>query len=397
MKKKRIQNPTQVTPARRLLADRYVQLLNNPITTINMDLIEIDEIDKLLKEFDTLPKTIKQSTYLELCKYPYNRFEEICSRLLCFYLSPTKEHGFKDLFLRSLLEILNPTKEIQYRFDSIKIIPEENAEGKRLDILIQSDAFVIGIENKITAGLYNPLDIYKNRIALYHENIFCILLSLKPISSKDELNLLKANNFKNLTYSEFFGRIKYNLGNYINECNSKYLIFLTDFIQTIENMNGQNILNPLLSNFFYDNSERIENLIDLFNEYNRRTTTIINERITCILENISEITKVTWSLWEGFYLYYKFNGNKPAIGIEAYFESSKENVLDKFIITITTWTLKDWNYYEKIILTKFPTKKLEKDDNRAVLYMDTISNNDEGLILKTLETIYDYLFDLTRD
>ena len=364
-----------------------------------MILTDIDEIDELLKEFDILPKTIKQPTYLELCKYPYNRFEEICSRLLCYYLSPTKEHGFKDLFLRSLLEILSPSNEIHYRFDGLNIISEENADGKRLDILIQADNnFVIGIENKITAALYNPLDIYKTRIDLYSGQKFCVVLTLRPISSREELTLLKNNGFVNLTYSDYFRRIKLNLGNYINDGNSKYLIFMTDFIQTIENMNGHNILNPQLSDFFYDNSSRIESVIELYNEFNRRITAIQNDRIAAIKEKISEVTKATWDDWEGWDLVYAtFNTNKPKIGIEASFDSTKGNALGKFNIYITTWNLQDWNYYEKDILTKFPTKKLEKLDNRAKLYMDTILDNDEDLILKTLTTIYDYLYGLTRE
>jgi hypothetical protein len=357
----------------------------------------LTDIGELLKEFDTLPRTIKQPTYLELCKYPYNRFEEVCSRLLCYYLSPTKEHGFKDLFLRSLLEVLEPNNVIHYRFDSINIIAEENAEGKRLDILIQSDNnFVIGIENKITACLYNPLENYKNRIDLYSGQKYCVALTLRTITSKNELTLLKNNNFINLTYSEYFGRIKLNLGNYINDGNSKYLVFMTDFIQTIENMNEKKVLNPQLSNFFYDNSTRIEKLIELYNEFNRSTTNIKIDRIAAIKEKISEITDVTWKDYEGWDLYYAdFNPDKPKIGIEAYFESTKENVLGKFHITITTWSLSDWNYYEKEILTSFPYKKLEKVDNRASLFIETISNNDEYLILETLKETFDFLKDLT--
>jgi hypothetical protein len=364
-----------------------------------MILNNIDEIDELLKEFDTLPKIIKQPTYLELCKYPYNRFEEICSRLLSYYLSPTKEHGFKDLFLRSLLEILQASKEIYYRFDGVNIILEENAEGKRLDILIQADNnFVIGIENKITASLYNPLEIYKTRIDLYSGQKFCVVLTLRPISSKEELILLKNNGFVNLTYSAYFSRIKLNLGNYITDGNSKYLIFMTDFIQTIENMNDQNILNPQLSNFFFDNSSKIESIIELYNEYNRRIEAIQAERIAAIKEKISEVTKASWDDWEGWDLVYAtFNSNKPKIGIEASFDSTKENALGKFNIYITTWNLQDWNYYEKNILSKFPTKKLEKVDNRAKLYIDTILDNDEDLILKSLVSIYDFLYELTKE
>lgn len=361
-----------------------------------MTLISIEEIGELLKEFDTLPKAIKQPTYLELCRYPYNRFEEICSRLLCYYLSPINEHGFKDLFLRSLLEILQPSNEFHYRFDSIKVILEEYADGKRLDILIQSDDFVIGIENKITASLYNPLDIYKNHISLYHENKFCVVLSLRRLSS-EELTFLNNNNFVNLTYSEYFGRIKLNLGKYINDGNSKYLIFMTDFIQTIENMNGQNILNRELSDFFYDNSIRIKSLIELYEEYNRRTTAMQNERIAYIKEKISEKTKVAWTVFEEVDLIYaEFNVNKPSIGIEASFESTKGNAFGKFNVYITMWTLDAWNYYGKIILNKFPTKTLNTVDHWTIL-IDTISDNDEDKILKKLVEIYDYLYELTRN
>jgi hypothetical protein len=364
-----------------------------------MILTDIEKIDEILKEFDDLPKTIKQPTYLELCRYPFNRFEEICSRLLCYYLSPTREHGFKDLFLRSLLEVLQPFNEINYRFDTVNIISEENANGKRLDILIQVDNnFVIGIENKISAPLYNPLDIYKTRIDLYSGQKFCVVLTLQPISNRDELAVLMKNGFVNLTYSDYFRRVKLNLGNYINDGNSKYLIFMTDFIQTIENMNGQNVLNPQLSDFFYDNSGRIESVIELFNEYNRRIETIQNTRIAALKEKISVVTNVNWDDWEGWDLVYAtFNKSKPKIGIEASFKSTKGNALGKFNIYITTWNLQDWNYYEKSILTTFPTKKLEKVDSRAKLHIETILDNDEDLILRTLSTIYDYLYELTKD
>lgn len=41
---------------------------------------ELEKFEKLLAEFNQIPKVIPQITYLDICKYPGSRFEEICSR-----------------------------------------------------------------------------------------------------------------------------------------------------------------------------------------------------------------------------------------------------------------------------------------------------------------------------
>lgn len=148
------------------------------------------DINKILKDFEELPKVVKETTYLEICKYPGNRFEEICSRLLAFYLNPNNEHKLKDLFIVSLLQLVSK-KEISFDSKKVIVISEDNAEGKRLDLLIySSNQFVIGIENKITAGLYNPLETYQKRIKEYSSNNkFNILLSLNKI--KDVESIIK--------------------------------------------------------------------------------------------------------------------------------------------------------------------------------------------------------------
>lgn len=355
------------------------------------------EIEKLISEFDDLPKLIRQPTYLELCKYPYSRFEEICSRLLCFYLDPNKEHGFKDLFLSSLLEILEPINKVNFNHNHVKIICEENANGKRLDILIQSDFFVIGIENKITASLYNPLEIYNNRIELYNGTVYRIVLSLREITNIDEKILLDENNFINVTYAKFFGYVKNNLGNYVIDGNTKYLTFLTDFIQTIENMSGQNNLNPQLNDYFYDNTSKLDNLFELYKRYTDDILNIQKEQITILHKRISDITNVIWEVYQGWDMLFAFyNRNNFKIGVEASYMKTKSDPLGIFEIIITTWTLEDWKPYEKQVFNKFPQNRFEKIDNRAILYVASIENNNEELILETLKNTYDYLFEITK-
>lgn len=362
--------------------------------------MEIKEVDQILIAFDSLPKTVKQPTYLELCKYPRRRFEEICSRLLCFYLAPNKEHALKELFLSSLLELLAPDKTFYLQEDKIHVISEENAEGKRLDILVYSDTFVIGIENKITAGLYNPLEIYKNRIQLYgSENIFRVVLSLKKLSSKEDLAFIENHGFVNLTYKNYFSQIAKNLSSYKITGNEKYLSHLNDFIETLENMTDNNVLNEDLSNFFYDNSKKIDALITLYNQFNNKTKGKQTERILELKDKISQLTNNNkWWAWEGWDLgFNEFNSNKPKIGIESSFVQTKGNPLGEFNIMITTWDLKDWSYYEVNLLKEYPSSKLEKVDNRAFLHVAQVIDDNEEEILNSLKKHFDYLVGITSD
>lgn len=362
--------------------------------------MEIKEIDQLLTGFAALPHTVKQPTYLELCKYPRRRFEEICSRLLCFYLAPHKEHHFKDLFLHSLLDLLAPDKTFYLQSDRIHIISEENAEGKRLDILVYSDTFVIGIENKITADLYNPLEIYKNRIQLYgSENIYRVVLSLRELTSKSDLTFISIHGFINLTYKGYFNQIRKNLLIYSNGCNKKYLAHLNDFIETIENMTDSNVLNEDLSNYFYDHSQKIDSLITLYNQFNNKTAARQTERIAELKDKICDLTKnEKWWAWEDWDLgFNEFNPNKPKIGIESSFESTKGKPLGEFNIMITAWNLKDWSFYEEKLLKSYPNCKLEKVDNRAFLHVAKVTDDNEEQILETLKKHYDYLVALTSD
>jgi hypothetical protein len=360
--------------------------------------MEIKDLNLLLAEFDVLPKIVKEPTYLELCKYSGRRFEEICSQLLCFYLAPGKEHKFKDLFLRSLLELLSPGKEFNLQSDKIRVQPEENAEGKRLDILIHSNEFVIGIENKIHAKLYNPLEIYKNRIRQYgSDNIHSIVLSLKKLSNKEDLDFIVKHDFVNVTYNDYFNRIRQHLPDYEGNCNKKYLYYLNDLIETLENMANNSVLNQELSGYFFDNSEKVERLITLYNEYNNKTLNKQIERVSELNDKISNLTNVTWWAYEGWGL--GFNEFIPGktIGIESYYDATKENPLGSFTIFITAWGLKDWSYFEGTLRKDHPNCEITKDGYRVFLKVATIMNDDEEQILKALQQHYNYLFNLLSD
>ncbi len=358
--------------------------------------MNIEKAFGLLNKFKQVPKAHIDTTFLEICGYPKRRFEEICSRILCFYFNPQKEHRLKDLFISSLFELLERT-DIPYQEEQIKIITEDNADGKRIDLVIYSPDFIVGIENKISASLYNPLDTYKKRLEEYNiEQTIKLILSVEKITKKEEKELIKNNGFISITYSELFKTIKRNIGRYISACNQKYLIQLYDFIQTLENMNPLNPADKKISEFFFDNSSQIDELICTYNNYKEKILRIQRDKISDLKERISKITGREWWAWQGWDLGFDFNKDKPRIGIESSYKNTRNNALGEFRIYITTWTLKDWMPYENVLMEKFPDNFLDKVNNRVYLHMDVIHEQKDDLILEKLKEYFDLLVEITK-
>jgi hypothetical protein len=355
------------------------------------------DFDKLIREFEVLPQTISETTFLNICRYSGSRFEEICSRILAFYFQPSNEHGLKSLLLSSLLEIITENK---YKMpnEQFSIETEAYIEEKYLDILIRGESFAIGIENKIGAEVYNPLDAYAKLIDLNHKNNYKVVLSFRKITKDYELKNIKDNGFIIIYYDVFFRVIKDNLGSYYSNANPKYITFLFDFINTIESMSNNTVINDPQSRFFFDNSEKIENLIDKFHQHTNRVLEIQKEQIAILRNKISEKSGVKWWAYLDWDLgYAEFNNEMPRIGIESNYKASDYDPLKKFEIYITAWTLKDWAFYEKDILEKYSRDKYYLDTktrNRAYLHMEVIEGNDQDKIIERLHEYYIFLKEL---
>lgn len=362
----------------------------------------IRNYEKLIEEFNQIPKFISQTTYLDICRYPGNRFEEICSRILAFFFQPTNEHGLNDLFLQSLLEIISKGNTLRIVNNQISVDTEvQTDDGKRLDLLILGTDFIIGIENKIYATLYNPLDEYKqliNQKATQKKtvnNIFKVVLSVKKITDQGELKKMKDNGFVKVYYSDFFKIIKKNVGEYFSQANQRYITIMYDFIQTIENMDGK--FDNKMFRFFTENKDSIDEMISQYNSINQQILNVQKNRISEILNKINELTGVQWWAWQGWDLGFdSFNKNTtlPRIGIESSYEFSNQNPLGKFRIYITTWKVNDFEPYAEILKNKYPEKfpdvKLNGVD-RVYLHVDVIENDNETEILKRLQFHYNEL------
>ena len=351
---------------------------------------KIIEIKKLLKIYVSLPKIKYEQTYLDICKYPGRRFEDICSRILAFYFHPKNEHGLKILLLESLFESINILPD--YIDDNVQVNREENAEGKRLDILIKHKDWVVGIENKIWAKVYNPLEKYGNRIAQYDkQKEYKIILTLRQINNKEELEHIGKNGFITLLYTSFFDSIKRKIGKYISNGNMKYILYFYDFIQTLENIKGDNIMNKEMDAFFAENSEKLEELLEDFQEYKNKRYQIIIDKINDLRLKINEICNpIKWWVYKNDDLgMYK---NNHDIGIESGFIEIENNLI--FKIQFIAWRDRYWTQYGEQIKKLYPNGQLKINWPKTCLTVYEIDGNNEDEIIAKLKECYDYIINL---
>lgn len=193
----------------------------------------IPEAEKLLDDFRTLPGRIERPrTFIEIAGYPH--YENVCSNMLAFFMDPTESHGLGALVLDALANAASIAGIDEGIGGNISVEREVTTEkGNRIDILIESDARVVLIENKIFADASNnPFDDYAAHLDGMSDGRekHKFLLTISPTSKGGEWE------FTNLTYDKFVDQIRSMLGYHVAEADNRYLTLFLDFLNTLENL-----------------------------------------------------------------------------------------------------------------------------------------------------------------
>ena len=280
---------------------------------------------------------------------------------------------------------------------------------KRIDILIETERYVIGIENKLGAGLYNPLDDYAKHIHAKQadQNVLLVVLSAHNILNPHEKRKMKENKFKFVHYKELFKEVRKLTGEYIFNCDNRHLVFMTDFIQTIENK-MKIMENSKMNKFFSENQETVKTLIEEFNKWNGDIFNQQKDEISNIYNQLSSPSdNPKWWIYQGFDLGVKFNeGTDKLIGIESRFEQAYGNPLAEFRICFTTWKVgritpqQCWAHYESEIKSKYPDCEIDtgsgNNENRVYYHLPVIKNDKFDEIIPKLKEYYQFLKDLKK-
>lgn len=227
------------------------------------------EYDDLLYEFEALPQ-ISMSIF-NIAGYP--RYENVSSNILAFYFDPNNEHGLGELLYFCLMDLTYPNEARPYRAQGIRVQREVSTnKGKRIDILIRTDSEIIAIENKLDASVYNPLDEYSRALDEWAKpnqlETVRIILSLKEERG--------ASGFVCITYKQFFDKIRELLGTYASTSSQKWLLYLVDFMHTVENLKkGTDMDLTEMDRFFVKNESRLGKLISDYDQFQSK----LNRRV----------------------------------------------------------------------------------------------------------------------
>lgn len=201
----------------------------------------LESFEALLDDFRALPgRVARPPTFMEIAGYP-NR-ENATSNILAFFMDPEGAHGLGTLMLDALTHA-GGIASVDERIGRVTSIEREvfTNEGKRIDLLIQTDVRVILVENKLEARSDNPFSEYADYLDQIAEGRtqHKLLLSLSPNAAGRE------RGFRNLTYQKFVEQIRSLLGQYVSrsllgqyvsDADARYLTLLLDSLNTLENL-----------------------------------------------------------------------------------------------------------------------------------------------------------------
>ena len=312
--------------------------------------MKFENIEKLLND-EKIKNFIKESSFTNDDKNFFNIFsalkhhENPISDYLKYCFSNEK---YNNIFLKSLEEIIYDN-DINFENDLIKVEREyRTEEGYRIDLLIKTEKYVIGIENKIYADdKEQPYKEYAKEIKKLCDNKkmgIMILLSIYQNSSKNtEWGSDKKIKWKIIQYKDFIKNIEKNFKSldFFSMENdftiSKDFLILKDFINKIKEIMSDD------SSFEEDNK---------------------NENMLKIIKNLNLINKMYSKSID--YIDYVRNDFKTKI-------EKEENINEKKSWKYNPKLEEDETYYETNIclyeFDKYCNEKNNKNEHGFVIFL----------------------------
>jgi hypothetical protein len=229
---------------------------------------------KLLLAFRAVPEIKRSRTFMEVSGYPH--YENVFSNILRFYFDPTAEHRLGDLLLSAFLRMAGVADLPSLADVSVKT-REGTDGGNSIDLVIDSPAFTIGIENKIFHWLANDLEDYAwffDRRGDKTRLVIKAVLGLHPIQDKAALK----GGFVSYTYAQLWKQVRAGLGLHISQADPKWVSYLVDLMETTTALAGQDMQLNKAEQFFIENHELIERMLTEYSAFRTR----LNQKVATL-------------------------------------------------------------------------------------------------------------------
>ena len=326
----------------------------------------IEDYKKVVDKFtSTMTNDEVLPTFLEICGQPH--YENVCSNILSFFFDSNQSHQFKDLLLKSLLDSIDESLSSKYNLKTLNVIREYRADdNKRIDLIIECEDIVVVIENKIYHWLANDLDLYEKTIEKNYRDKVKVYIVLSLYEQK-----IRTSSFKNITYKEFFNCLTKSLGRYCLNANNHYILFLMDFIRSIENLTHMESINKEFFEFFISNKAIIDQIAEekdkLYNSLKKTVGKVMS------LMPPTEGNRTLW-LYQKVDIVNDFTFDKTVVALDV--------VFDLECVRGVLWVRKSEgkNALEILngltVIKENPSCKLGKDRDSYVIFDEKINFND---------------------
>ncbi|MFH0822028.1 MAG: PD-(D/E)XK nuclease family protein, partial [Pseudomonadota bacterium] len=221
--------------------------------------MEPHEAEALLTAFAGVPRSKSvRPTLLEIAGYPH--YENVCSNILQFFLDPAGPHGLGSLCLDALFRALGKATALP----QCSVVVEREVmtnQGNRLDLVVESDTHLVGIENKIWHVPNNPFSDYAAYLKGRSDRtqppkiVLKVLLSLWPPSSAP------GDGFVLISHQDMFEKVREGLGFRVHEADAGYLTLLIDLMTTMENLTRGAQMNAQWIEFIRKHKEEVTDLL----------------------------------------------------------------------------------------------------------------------------------------
>ena len=239
--------------------------------------MKLEQLQSFLNQNDIPKIKGKPKTFLGIAKQPH--YENVLSNIYAFYFNVNEVHRFRDLFITSLLELINTDKKVFEAFLNFDVSTEYGvSDQKRIDILLQNNEQAIIIENKVYHHLNNDLALYYNDIDAVDK--VGVVLSLHPISN------ISHPHFINITHLQLLNKVMGNLDSYLLQANDKYIVFLKDFYQNTINLSHPYMEKENIS-FYYKNQQDINQLVQFKSKLREHIKSEVVKAVE-ILDNLNK-------------------------------------------------------------------------------------------------------------